>query len=141
MIEGAMEHANIQSARRYLRGIAVALGCIGGEFGLAAPAGALSDQQIRWCNGEDHATPDLMIKGCTGLIRSGKFSGQDLAVAYTNRGSAYDDKRTKIARSPTMIRRSGSIRRSTWHSTIGPMPMAARARSTAGPRIMIRRSG
>jgi tetratricopeptide (TPR) repeat protein len=93
MIEDAMEDATIQSARRYLSVIAVALGIFGGGFTLAAPAAAQSEQQVRWCNGEGHATPDLMIKGCTALIRSGKFSGQDLAVAFTNRGSAYDDER------------------------------------------------
>ena len=88
-----MEGSEIQSARRNLRIIAIALGCIVGGFALAVPAVAQSDQQVRWCNGDDHATPDLMIKGCTALIRSGKVSGQDLAVAFTNRGSAYDDKR------------------------------------------------
>jgi tetratricopeptide (TPR) repeat protein len=87
-----MEDSDIRSARRNLRVIAVALGCIGGGFALV-PAVAQSDQQVRWCNGDDHATPDLMIKGCTALIRSGKVSGQDLAIALTNRGSAYDDKR------------------------------------------------
>jgi tetratricopeptide (TPR) repeat protein len=87
-----MEGSDIRSARRNLRVIAVALGCIGGGFALV-PAVAQSDQQVRWCNGDDHATPDLMIKGCTALIRSGKVSGQDLAIALTNRGSAYDDKR------------------------------------------------
>jgi tetratricopeptide (TPR) repeat protein len=87
-----MEGSDLQSARRNLRVIAVALGCIGGGFALV-PAVAQSDQQVRWCNGDDHATPDLMIKGCTALIRSEKFSGQDLAIAFTNRGSAYDDKR------------------------------------------------
>jgi tetratricopeptide (TPR) repeat protein len=92
VIEDAMEGSDIQSARRNLRVIAVALGCIGGGFALV-PAVAQSDQQVRWCNGDDHATPDLMIKGCTALIRSKKFSGQDLAIAFTNRGSAYDDKR------------------------------------------------
>jgi hypothetical protein len=35
----------------------------------------------------------LSIDGCTALIRSGKYSGRDLAVVYTNRGSSYDDKR------------------------------------------------
>lgn len=39
--------------------------------------------------------PDLSIDGCTALIRSGKYSGRDLAIAYTNRGSSYDDKRNE----------------------------------------------
>ncbi len=32
---------------------------------------------------------DLRIGGCTALIRSGKYSGVDLAAAYSNRGVAY----------------------------------------------------
>jgi hypothetical protein len=35
----------------------------------------------------------LSIDGCTALIRSGKYSGRNLAIAYTNRGSSHDDKR------------------------------------------------
>jgi tetratricopeptide (TPR) repeat protein len=77
----------------YLKAIVVALGFIGGGFALADPAGAQSARQLKWCNGDDHPTPDLSIDGCTALIRSGKYSGRDLAIAYTNRGSSYDDKR------------------------------------------------
>jgi tetratricopeptide (TPR) repeat protein len=69
--------------------LAIALGVVGGALMPAAPAGAQSALQA--CNGDHHATPDLAIEGCTVLIRSGKLSGRNLAVAYTNRGSAYDD--------------------------------------------------
>ena len=80
-------------ARRYSRAFVVALGVIGRGFALAVPAGAQSVQQLKWCNGDGHPTPDLSIDGCTALIRSGKYSGRNLAIAYTNRGSSYDDKR------------------------------------------------
>ena len=33
--------------------------------------------------------PDQQISGCTAAIRSGQFSGRNLAVAYNNRGLAY----------------------------------------------------
>ena len=69
--------------------LVIALGMVGCGLALAAPAGAQS--AIQACNGDHHATPELAIEGCTVLIRSGKFSGRNLAVAYTNRGSAYDD--------------------------------------------------
>ena len=32
---------------------------------------------------------NLMIKGCTAMIDSGKYSGQDLVALYNNRGNAY----------------------------------------------------
>jgi tetratricopeptide (TPR) repeat protein len=64
-----------------------------GAIAPTLPASAQSDQQVRWCNGDDQAAPDQMIRGCTALIRSGEYSGSDLAVIFTNRGSAYDDKR------------------------------------------------
>jgi tetratricopeptide (TPR) repeat protein len=88
-----MEDARIRFPGSGPKVIVVVLGLIGGGFTPALPAGAQSDQQVRWCNGDDQATPDLMIRGCTALIRSGEYSGSDLAVIFTNRGSAYDDKR------------------------------------------------
>jgi tetratricopeptide (TPR) repeat protein len=88
-----MEDARIRFPGSCSKVIAVALGLIGGGFAPALPAGAQSDQQVQWCNGDDQATPDQMIRGCTALIRSGEYSGSDLAMIFTNRGSAYDDKR------------------------------------------------
>ena len=35
--------------------------------------------------------PELSISGCTAVIRSGQYSGRDLAVAYNNRGNAYNN--------------------------------------------------
>lgn len=54
-----------------------------------APAGAQTKQQLNWCNGKDGAAPDLKIGGCTAAIQSGKFTGNDLAAAFLNRGNAY----------------------------------------------------
>ena len=88
-----MEDASIQLAQRYSKAVVAALGLLAGGFLMTAPAAAQSAQQLRWCNNEDGATSDMAIGGCTALIKSGNFSGRDLAIAYTNRGSAYDDKR------------------------------------------------
>ncbi len=33
--------------------------------------------------------PDLQISGCSAVIRSGEYSGKNLATAYNNRGNAY----------------------------------------------------
>jgi tetratricopeptide (TPR) repeat protein len=92
-IEGVMENGNVQPAVRYLKATFVALSLIGGGGAQAASAGRQLAQQVKWCNGDDHATPDTMISGCTALIHSRKYSGRNLAIAFTNRGSAYDDKR------------------------------------------------
>jgi tetratricopeptide (TPR) repeat protein len=92
-IDGMMKNTCIRFPGSCSRFIAVVLGLIGSGFTPAPPAGAEPDQQVQWCNGDDQATPDQIIRGCTALIRSGEYSGSDLAVIFTNRGSAYDDKR------------------------------------------------
>jgi tetratricopeptide (TPR) repeat protein len=89
-VEDAMEDARFQFAGRYVSAMVAALALIGGGFVPAAPI--TSEQALEWCNGDGHTTPDRMIAGCTALIKSGEFSGRDLAIAFTNRGSAYDDK-------------------------------------------------
>ena len=52
-------------------------------------AEAQTKQQIRWCEHKDGVTADLPIGSCTALIRSGRFSGNNLAVIFDNRGNAY----------------------------------------------------
>ena len=53
------------------------------------PAWAVTDQQISWCNGGDNASPELSISGCTAMIQSGEYIGDDLAIVFNNRGIAY----------------------------------------------------
>ena len=53
---------------------------------LAAPARA---GMVADCNQE--SDPELRISGCTAVIHSGEYSGEDLAAAYNNRGFSYDD--------------------------------------------------
>jgi lipoprotein NlpI len=46
-----------------------------------------------WCVNKGNAfSPDQQISGCTAAIQSGRWSGQDLAWAFNNRGLAYQDK-------------------------------------------------
>jgi len=40
---------------------------------------------------EQAADPDLRIGGCTAIIRSGQYSGKNLARVYNKRGIANDD--------------------------------------------------
>ncbi len=48
-----------------------------------------SDDNWARCRADDL---DLRISGCTALIESGRETPQDLALAFLNRGNAYDDK-------------------------------------------------
>ena len=48
-------------------------------------------QNIRRCD-SDGAHPDIRIAACTRNIQSGRFTGRNLAVAFTNRGLAYKRK-------------------------------------------------
>ena len=48
-------------------------------------------QNIRRC-GSDGTHPDIRIAACTRNIQSGRFTGRNLAVAFTNRGLAYKRK-------------------------------------------------
>ena len=46
-----------------------------------------------WCVNKGNAfSPDQQISGCTAAIESGRWSGQELAWAFNNRGLAYQDK-------------------------------------------------
>lgn len=59
----------------------------------AIPAAAQDSQQLRaWCY-DDKATADQVIQGCDAVIASGRESQQNLALAYSNRGSAWHRKR------------------------------------------------
>ena len=55
-----------------------------------APATAQTQQQIDWCSGKGGATSDLVFGECTVVIQSGRFTGRNLAIAFYNRGPAYD---------------------------------------------------
>jgi hypothetical protein len=56
----------------------------------AFPASAQTDQQVDWCNGEDNATPELSISGCTAMIQSSEhITPDELAIVFNNRGVAY----------------------------------------------------
>ena len=55
---------------------------------------AQTEQQWALCYGKadvpaDLEWPEILISGCTAVIQSGKRSGHDLAVAFTNRGLGY----------------------------------------------------
>ena len=59
-----------------------------------APAAAQTQEQIDWCvNKSSQFSPDLRIGGCTAAIQSGRWSGKDLAWAFTNRGLAHIHKK------------------------------------------------
>src|SRR4029077_11704670 len=56
-------------------------------------APATAQTALQWkCTGNPDLAWDVQIEGCTTAIRSGKYSGRDLAWAYCNRGNAHHDK-------------------------------------------------
>ena len=58
---------------------------------LLAGASALAQtpQERRWCEGEDVATTDQRIEGCSAVIKAGREKGEKLAEAFNNRGVAH----------------------------------------------------
>ena len=66
---------------------------LAGLFLAAWPQTAQADfsQEIRRCDFSGNH-PDIRIVACTRNIRSGRFTGTNLAVAYSNRGLAYKSK-------------------------------------------------
>ena len=72
---------------RTLRAMAVSASVM---LALATPASAQIDPQlIDWCDANDNATPEQSISGCTALIQSEEYAGDDLAIVFSNRGVAY----------------------------------------------------
>jgi tetratricopeptide (TPR) repeat protein len=55
---------------------------------LAAPALAQSDQNARWCRGEDGATLEQTLAGCTAVVERKSDTPQQIALAYSLRGGA-----------------------------------------------------
>src|SRR5262245_36367361 len=52
-------------------------------------------QDYKGCTGQDGATADQQIKGCTAVIQSGRETTYNLAVAFYNRANAYSAKGDK----------------------------------------------
>jgi tetratricopeptide (TPR) repeat protein len=54
-----------------------------------APAAAQSDQNARWCRGEDNASLEQTMAGCTAVVDRGQDSPANIALAYSLRGGAF----------------------------------------------------
>jgi hypothetical protein len=53
-----------------------------------------NQRQVDRCVNEANTfTPDESISGCTAAVQSGRWSGQDLAAVFLNRGKALANKR------------------------------------------------
>ena len=79
-----------------LRARVVACLAVAACLSLPVPASALTQEQIDQCmnKNKDYA-PDIVNAACTEAIRSGRWSGKQLAWAYSNRGIAYVHKGDK----------------------------------------------
>ena len=68
-------------------GITLVFSCVGNVFSQEM------SQDHKWCTGQDGASADQKIKGCTALIQSGRETRDYmLAVSFYNRGNAYASK-------------------------------------------------
>jgi tetratricopeptide (TPR) repeat protein len=56
---------------------------------LFGSAVAQTTEQLDTCNGKNNATPEMSIAGCTAVIQTGRYRGNNLASVYFNRGNAY----------------------------------------------------
>ena len=60
---------------------------------IGTPAAAQTEQQWDSCYGigvpADRRPPEILISGCTAVIRAGIYGGHNLAVAFANRGLGY----------------------------------------------------
>jgi lipoprotein NlpI len=69
----------------------VALAVLGS---VATVANAQPAPNWQWCANEDNkVSPDLAINGCTAIIQSGKESRKNLAIAFYDRGVAFESKK------------------------------------------------
>ncbi|MGA7486093.1 MAG: tetratricopeptide repeat protein [Xanthobacteraceae bacterium] len=61
---------------------------LGVLLGGAAASGQTA-QERQWCEGEDQATIEQRIDGCSAVIKAGRDKGEKLAEAFSNRGLAH----------------------------------------------------
>ena len=74
-----------------MRGLWVVLFAVTHIIGFSGMAAAQTrEQQWKWC--AQNTDLDLLIGGCTALIQGGRETQHNLAVAFTNRGVAYERK-------------------------------------------------
>jgi tetratricopeptide (TPR) repeat protein len=72
--------------------LATAVAFMQATIAWAGPAGAPTHQQLEWCEGINEPSPDNEIVGCTAAIQAGEFIGNNISVAFQNRGIAYENK-------------------------------------------------
>lgn len=84
-MEGIMKHQESNSFVRYL----IIVGLI--VIGLEVPIKSVSANSKNWKDCESRE-PDRMIRGCSPIIKAGKDTRKNLAIAYNNRGIAYREK-------------------------------------------------
>jgi tetratricopeptide (TPR) repeat protein len=62
---------------------------LSGLLAAASPALAQTQQERRWCEGEDGASLAQRIDGCSSVIKAARDKGEKLAESFTYRGVAY----------------------------------------------------
>lgn len=62
----------------------IPIGCFLAALAVAAPAVAVTEQQIEWCSRKGNPTFEQRLSACTAAIQSGRWSGKSLAWVYSN---------------------------------------------------------
>lgn len=65
-----------------------------------------------------NGTPDLMVRGCTAVIQSRRWSGKNLAWAFNAAASVTEESANTTVPSRITTKRSGPIHNTPLHSAI-----------------------
>jgi len=94
------------------------------------PASAADDRDA--CENE---SGDKAIAACTRAINSGRYSGRQLSVLFTNRCAELPEKNENDKAIEDAARRSSLIRPTRQHSAAALTPITAKANTTAPSKI------
>jgi tetratricopeptide (TPR) repeat protein len=73
-------------------GLIAAAAATGLHLAASGAARAQTPDQIAACDGRGNPTAEVRIGSCNEVIRSGRYSGRSLAIAYVNRGDGHRAK-------------------------------------------------
>jgi tetratricopeptide (TPR) repeat protein len=78
---------------RVLVGVTLGMTLMAATMALNAAAGAEPSDDQRQCAASTGVSPDQKLTSCTAVIAAKQETPQNLAIAFTNRGNAYVNKR------------------------------------------------
>ena len=76
----------------FFRSLSGAVSIAAAVLSATCSVNAQTQPQISWCEDGSGVTPDERLRGCTAVIESGRYEGDKLSSAFSNRGLAYSSK-------------------------------------------------